>query len=115
MEGYTVKQNKVSKLIQTVMADIFQKKGFSAYGGAMISVPQVRISPDLSYAKIYISVFATKHTKEEILEMVNQDVKNLRFELGKRIRNQVRIIPEIKFFIDDTLDHIEKIDELLNK
>jgi ribosome-binding factor A len=113
MEGYTVKQNKVSKLIQTVMADIFQKKGFNAYGGAMISVPQVRISPDLAYAKIFISIFATKTPKEEVLEMVKADTKNLRFELGKRIRNQVRIIPEITFFIDDSLDHIEKIDSLL--
>ena len=57
MEAYSVRQNKVAKLIQTTLAEIIQKKGFNAYGGAMITVAQVRVSPDLNYAKVYISIF----------------------------------------------------------
>ena len=115
METYSVRQNKVSKLIQTVLAEIIQKKGFQAYGGAMITVAQVRVSSDLNYAKVYISIFATSKTKEEVLELVENDNKTLRFELGKIVKNQLRVIPELSFYIDDTLDHLEKIDNLLNK
>jgi ribosome-binding factor A len=115
MEGYSVRQNKVAKLIQTTLAEIIQKKGFQAYGGAMVTVAQVRVSSDLNYAKVYISIFATSKTKEEVLQLVENDSKTLRYELGKMVKNQLRVVPELSFFIDDTLDHIEKIDELLKK
>lgn len=115
METYSVRQNKVAKLVQTTLAEIIQKKGFSAYGGAMITVAQVRVSPDLNYAKIYVSIFATKQTKEEALELIEKDNKTLRYELGKMVKNQLRVVPELSFFIDDTLDHLEKIDDLLKQ
>jgi ribosome-binding factor A len=113
MEGNSVRQNKVSKLLQNVLADIFQKKGFSAYGGVMITVTEVRISTDLYYAKAYLSIFATKQSKEEVITLINKDAKSIRFELGKIVKNQLRIIPEISFFIDNTIDEIAKIDKLL--
>jgi len=115
MEAYSVGQNKVSKLIQTTLAEIIQKKGFQSFGGAMITVAQVRVSSDLNYAKVYISIFATSKTKVEILEIVERENKTLRYELGKLVRNQLRVVPELSFYIDDTLDHIEKIDDLLKK
>jgi len=115
MEAYSVRQNKVAKLIQTTLAEIIQKKGFQAFGGAMITVAQVRVSSDLNYAKVYISIFATSKTKEEILEIVEKENRTLRYELGKLVKNQLRVVPELTFFIDDTLDHLDKINELLNK
>ena len=115
METYSARQNKVSKLVLTTLAEIIQKKGFQSYGGAMLTLAQVRVSPDLNYAKVYLSLFATSKTKEEVLELVKKDTKTLRFELGKLVRNQLRVVPNLSFYIDDTLDHIEKIDELLKK
>jgi ribosome-binding factor A len=113
MEGQSVRQNKISKLILTTLADLFQKKGFSAFGGAMITVTEVRISSDLSFAKVYLSVFATSKTKEEVLELVKLENKSLRYELGKKIKHSVRIIPELSFYLDITLDELDKIDKLL--
>ena len=75
---------------------------------------RVRISPDLSVCRGYLSVFPSERG-EEIVANINANVKTVRFELGKRVRHQLRIIPELKFFIDDSLDYIEHIDELLKK
>ena len=80
----------------------------------MISVTRCRVSPDLSICTAYLSVFPSEKG-EEIIENVNANVKSIRYELGTRVRNQLRIIPELRFFIDDSLDYIEHIDELLKK
>ncbi len=82
--------------------------------GTMVSVTRCRISPDLSICTAYLSVFPSERG-EEIIQNVNTNMKTIRYELGTRIRNQVRIIPELRFFIDDSLDYIERIDELLKK
>ena len=80
----------------------------------MVSVTRCRISPDLSICTAYLSVFPSEKG-EEIINNVNANVKTIRYELGTRVRNQLRIIPELRFFIDDSLDYIEHIDELLKK
>ena len=80
--------------------------------GVMVSVTRVKISPDLSVCTAYLSVFPSEKG-EEILNNVNANAKTIRYDLGQRIRNQVRIIPELRFFIDDSLDYIDHIDELL--
>ena len=82
--------------------------------GVMVSVTRVKISPDLSICTAYLSVFPSEKG-EEIVKNVNSNVKTIRYDLGQRIRNQVRIIPELRFFIDDSLDYIDHIDELLKK
>ena len=82
--------------------------------GIMVSVTRCRVSPDLSICTAYLSVFPSEKG-EEILKNINRNEKTIRYELGTRIRNQVRIIPELRFFIDDSLDYIERIDELLKK
>ena len=82
--------------------------------GVMVSVTRVKISPDLSICTAYLSVFPSEKG-EEIIKNVNANVKTIRYDLGQRIRNQVRIIPELRFFIDDSLDYIDHIDELLKK
>ena len=82
--------------------------------GVLVSVTRVRISPDLSICTAYLSIFPSKKS-EELLTNIIANEKTIRYELGKRVHNQLRIIPELRFFIDDSLDYIEHIDELLKK
>lgn len=107
------RQNKIARLIQKELSDIFQHQT-QAMHGVLITVSAVRISPDLSVARVYLSIFPSEKA-EEIIENINGNTKSVRFELGNRVRHQLRIIPELKFFIDDSLDYIEHIDELLKK
>lgn len=80
----------------------------------MVSVTRVRISPDLSVCTAYLSIFPSERAGE-IIENINKNNKTIRYELGTRVRNQLRIIPELRFFVDDSLDYIDHIDELLKK
>ena len=80
--------------------------------GILVSVSAVRISPDLSVARAYLSIFPSEKA-EEMIKNINENMKSVRYELGTRVRHQLRIIPELKFFVDDSLDYLEKIDELL--
>ena len=109
----TTRQNKIARLIQKELSEIFllQTKSMP---GVLVSVSIVRISPDMSYARVYLSVFPSGRS-EEIVKNINANMKSIRFELGNRVRHQLRTIPELKFFVDDSLDYAEKIDELLKK
>ena len=109
----TTRQNKISRLIQKELSEIFllQTKSMN---GVLVSVSAVRISPDMSIARVYLSVFPSA-TSQEILKNINDNMKSIRYELGTRVRHQLRIIPELKFFVDDSLDYAERIDELLKK
>lgn len=78
----------------------------------MLSITTVRVSSDLSYAKIYVSIFPSSQV-ENVMNSLNEHNKSIRFFLGKKIGKQTRIIPELRFFVDDSLDYIDKIDELL--
>ena len=109
----TTRQNKIARLLQKELSDIFQKET-KAMGGVLVSVSAVRISPDMSVARAYLSVFPSNRG-EEILANINQNTKSIRFEIGNRVPHQLRIIPEFRFFIDDSLDYLEKIDELLKE
>ncbi len=82
--------------------------------GVLVSVSAVRISPDMSICRVYLSIFPSERSAE-IIANINNNTKQVRFELGNRVRHQLRIIPELKFFVDDSLDYIEHIDELLAK
>ncbi len=107
----TTRQNKIARLIQKELSDIFLRETKSM-NGVLISVSAVRISPDMSIVRAYLSIFPS-NKGNEILENINKNSKAIRFELGNRVRHQLRIIPELRFFIDDSLDYLEKIDELL--
>lgn len=109
----TTRQNKISRLIQKELSEIFllQTKSMN---GVLVSVSAVRISPDMSIARVYLSVFPSERS-QEIVKNINDDMKSIRYELGTRVRHQLRIIPELKFFVDDSLDYAERIDELLKK
>ena len=107
----TTRQNKIARLIQKELSEIFLAQTKSM-PGVLVSVSVVRISPDMSYARAYLSIFPSERA-EEIVKNINANAKAIRFELGGRVRHQLRIIPELKFFIDNSLDYAEKIDQLL--
>jgi len=113
LETYSKRQEKVSKLLQRDLADIFQKEA-PLFRGALITVTKVRISPDLSYAKVFLSIFIPNGDTKEIMTAIENQTNNFRYILGKRIKNQVKKIPELKFLIDDSLDYIDNIDKLLH-
>jgi ribosome-binding factor A len=102
---------KVERLLQKELSVYFQQHSIS-YMGKLISVTAVRISPDLSIARIYISIFPTQEI-EKVLELIVADTGKIKYELGRKIKDQLRKIPDFKFFIDDSLDHAAKISDLL--
>ena len=107
------RQNKIERLIQKELSNLFLNETRKTHG-MMVSVSECRISPDLSYCTAYISVFPSEKS-EETIKNLTQNVKTIRYELGQRLRYQLRIVPELRFFKDDTLDYMEHIDELLKK
>ena len=111
MEG--TRLQKIERLLQKELGDIFQKQT-QAMHGVLVSVSVVRVSPDLSVAKTYLSIFPSAKG-EELLKAIRANTKAIRYDLGQRVRLQLRKIPELSFFIDDSLDYIEHIDSLLNK
>jgi len=107
------RQNKIARLLQKELSVIFQEQTRSLHG-VMVSVTRVRISPDLSICTAYLSIFPSEKS-EEMIKNITKNDKQIRYELGTRVRYQLRIIPELRFFIDDSLDYIERIDELLKR
>ena len=110
----STRQLKFARLVQKEMAEIFQSETKGIFGPVMITVTQVRVSPDLGVAKVYVSLFPVKE-KEKFLATIRTHTHELRHILGTRIRKQVRAIPELIFYLDDSLDYAERIDELLKK
>ena len=114
MEGESTRQLKVAKELQRDMAEIIRSKGMAMFGGALVSVSGVKVSPDLSVAKIYVSIFPSDKS-ESVMNILEENSRALRGELGNRVGRQLRIVPEITFFRDDSLDYVEHIEELLKK
>jgi ribosome-binding factor A len=108
----STRQKKVSRLIQKELADIFLRKSKEVAPGKLVSITVVRVSPDLSFAKVFLSIFPSSNQKE-ILVSIKDHTSKIRYELGQKVRTQLRIVPEIAFFIDDSLDYIDNIDKLL--
>lgn len=107
------RQNRISRLLQKELASIFQTQT-RMMRGVLVSVTRVKVSPDLSICTAYLSIFPSEKG-DELLKNINANEKTIRYELGQRVHNQLRIIPELRFFIDDSLDYLERIDELLKK
>jgi ribosome-binding factor A len=110
----TTRQKKVARLIQKELADLFLRRNNELAPGKLLSVTVVRVSTDLSLAKVFLSIFPSA-SREEVLNSVKDHSHKLRFELGQKVRNQLRIVPELAFFIDDSYDYIDNIDKLLKK
>ena len=105
--------HKIERLLQKELGDIFQKQT-QAMHGVLVSVSVVRVSPDLSVAKAYLSISPSDKSKE-LIEAIRANTKAIRYDLGQRVRTQLRKIPELSFFIDDSLDYLEHIDKLLRQ
>ena len=108
------RQKRISRLVQKELSDIFQKDKKHHYPNVMISVTVVRVTADLSYARIYLSIYPA-NKPEEILNEIKANTNVIRDELAQRVRHQLRKIPELQFFIDDSLDYVEHIENLLNE
>lgn len=110
----TTRQQKIARQIQRDIADIFQKEAAHIVRGSMVTVTTVRVSPDFGYAKIYVSVFPFDKGDAILAELKNNNWM-IRRALGQRIRFQLKVVPELEFFIDDSLEYIENIDNLLKE
>ena len=109
----STRQAKISRLLQKEMSELFRRQT-AAMGGVLVSVSAVRVSPDLSVAKAYLSIFPSDKSKI-ILDNINRSTKTIRYDLAQKLRFQLRKMPELTFFIDDSLDYIEHIDNLLKQ
>ena len=109
----TLRQNKVSRLIQKELAEIFQKEMRNAFGSGLISVTHVFMSPDMGFAKTYLSLFGVAD-KNKTLDIIRNQVKEIRRFLGARIGKQLRIVPEIAFFVDDSADYADKMEKVFS-
>ena len=110
----TTRQQKIARLIQKELADMFQQERSLYMGKGMVTVTRVSVSKDMSYARVCLSVFGVPD-KSLVMASVEANGKEIRFRLGQRVRNQLRIVPELTFVLDDTLDYIENIDKLLKQ
>jgi len=110
----TTRQKKVSKLIQKELSLIFQKETHQFLGNILVTTTSVRVSPDLSLAKIYLSLFPVEKPKDA-LSILNDNKKVFRTLLGKSLRHSLRIVPELAFYLDDSAEYAEEIDRLLKK
>ena len=110
----STRQLKVAREVQRDLSEIIRSRGMGAFGGALVTVSEVRISPDLSIAKACGSIFPSERAPQ-VRALLEEEKRCLRGELGRRVGSQLRIVPEIDFHLDSTLDYAEHIDELLKK
>ena len=111
--GGTVRQQKYGRLIQKELSDIFLKDKRGFLGNVFITIAEVKLSPDLSVAKVYLSMTLAKD-KNAVLQNIQHHKSEIRKALGDRIRNQARIIPDLIFFIDEVEDNAQRIENLIN-
>lgn len=107
----TTRQAKIARLLQKELSEIFRQQTAKTKG-TLVTVSAVRVSPDLSIARAYLSVFPSAKAPE-LIESINKSAKTIRYELAQKVRYQLRKTPELAFYLDDSLDYIENIDNLL--
>lgn len=110
----SIRQQQVNKIIQIALSEIFQREAREILGSAMVTIASVKIAPDLYNAKIYLSIYNTPNP-DELLKLIDYNNKEIRGLLGRKIRNKVRVIPELAFFRDDTMDEVIKLESLLKE
>lgn len=109
----STRQAKIARLLQKELSEIFRQQTAKTRG-VIVSVSNVRVSPDLSIARVYLSVFPSDKSAE-MLASINDSARSIRYELAQKVRFQLRKTPELSFFLDDSLDYLEHIDQLLKK
>lgn len=110
----SIRQEKFAKQVQRDLAAIFQEKGREWFGNQLVSISEVKVTPDLSYVKVYLSMF-TASDRTAVMEAVELHARDIRHELARRIRNEVRKVPELSFFADTSLDYAAKMDRLFDQ
>jgi ribosome-binding factor A len=110
----TKRQKQVGKLIQQEMSNIFQREGMNVIKGGMVSISKVAVTPDLMEARIYLSLFQIKD-RQALLDTIVDRTGEWRNLLGQRVKSQLRRVPELQFYIDDTLDYVFKMEEVFKK
>ncbi|MGB0839892.1 MAG: 30S ribosome-binding factor RbfA [Chitinophagales bacterium] len=110
----SIRQMQVASTIKQQLSDVFIRNGRDFYGNAFVTITNVRVTSDLMTARIYLSVFNVKE-KDSLITVMDENNWAIRKMLAAKIRNKVRKIPELEFYLDDTLDEVEKIDRLLDK
>ncbi|SES27926.1 30S ribosome-binding factor RbfA [Pedobacter rhizosphaerae] len=108
------RQQKFAGVLQEELAQIFQREGAAYLPNTLVTITRVRVSPDLAVAKVYLSFFNTTNTTLSI-NTVNAHAGEIRYKLGSRIRHQVRVVPELTFFVDDTNEYVERMDQIFEK
>jgi ribosome-binding factor A len=109
----TKRQQKFARVIQKELSETLQKEGWSFHGNSIVTITMVRMSPDLSIAKVYLSIFNAENN-EILLNELRAKSREIRYKLGEKIRNQVRVIPSIDFFIDDSMEYVSKMEKLFD-
>ena len=110
----STRQLKVARELQKDLAEIIRSKGMAAMGGAMVTVSEVRVSPDLSVAKVFVSIFPSEK-QGPVMDLLQENNRALRGELGRIVGRQLRIVPELIFLLDTSLDYAQHIEDLLKK
>lgn len=112
MNPESTRQQKVARQIQKDLSEIFQRNAADFALGQMVTVTRVRMSPDLEYARVMLSIFPSGKA-DEVMRLIDSKNQEIRFSLGQRVRHQLRVVPALTFVLDDSLDYIERIDQLL--
>ena len=110
----SVRQQQVASIIKQSISDIFIKQGRDFYSNAFVTLTQVRVTPDLLIARIYVSIFNIPE-KQDVIDMINENAWSIRNLLGRKIRHKVRRIPDLEFYLDDTLDDVYKMEVIFDK
>ena len=113
-EKETTRQRKVAREIEKVLAEAIRGRGMAFFDGALVSVSGVKISPDLSVARVYVSIYPSDKT-DAVMAIIGENARALRGELGSVMGRQLRIIPELSFYVDNSLDYVAHIDQLLKQ
>lgn len=108
------RQQKFAGVIQQDLAAIFQREGNNYLPNTMVTITKVRVTPDLAIARIFLSFFGNANT-QLALQTIKQHASEIRYKLGSRIKDQVRIIPQLEFFVDDTSEYVDRMDKIFDK
>ena len=111
----SIRQKKIEAVLQQELSTVFREQARTICLGAMVSVTVVNVAPDMSFAKVFVSIFGGTSSNKEVLENINKHKGEVRYEIGKRLGKSFRIIPNLAFHIDDSLDYAEEIDRLLKE
>lgn len=108
------RQQKFAGVLQQDLAAIFQREGMSYLPNTLVTITKVRVTPDLAIARVFLSFFNNTNTQQS-LQTIKSHASEIRYKLGARIKDQVRVIPQLEFFVDDTNEYVERMDKIFDK